>query len=193
MHLVVGLGNPGKKYELTRHNAGFLAVDMLAARLGVKIEKIKFGSLIGEAAFEESKLILMKPQTFMNLSGEAVRSAVEYYKIPVENVVVVYDDIDISVGSLRVRAKGSAGTHNGMRNILYHLETENFPRVRIGIGGDKHGAELYEYVLARFAKDEEQPLYDSLKRAADAVLCIVRSGVDAAMNQYNGGKNEKDK
>lgn len=197
MHLIVGLGNPGKKYELTRHNAGFLAIDILASKLGVKVNKIKFGSLIGEAGVcsaspalqgADRKVILMKPQTFMNLSGEAVRSAVEYYKISPENVIVIYDDIDISVGAIRVRAKGSAGTHNGMRNILYQLETENFPRVRIGIGGDKHGAELYEYVLSKFAKREEKLLYDALCRAADSALCIVDKGVDAAMNLYNSNK-----
>ncbi|MDO4754074.1 MAG: aminoacyl-tRNA hydrolase [Bacillota bacterium] len=193
MFLIVGLGNPGKRFDLTRHNAGFLALDLLAERLGTKINKIKFQSLIGEAQFGGEKLVLMKPQTFMNLSGEAVRAAAEYYKIPSEHIIVIYDDIDIAFGSLRLRPKGSAGTHNGMRNILYQLETEHFPRVRIGIKGDRRGAELHEYVLSRFAKEDERTLKEVLKCAADAALAIVEEGVDSAMNRFNHAPSSDDK
>lgn len=185
MLLIVGLGNPGKRFDLTRHNAGFLVLDCLADRLGVKIGKIKFQSLIAETQIDGEKVVLMKPQTFMNLSGEAVRAAAEYYKLASADIIVIYDDVDIAFGTIRLRPKGSAGTHNGMRNIVYQLESDQFPRVRIGIKAEKRDAELYEYVLSRFAKEEEKTLADVLDRATDAVLSIVREGIDVAMNRYN--------
>lgn len=185
MLLIVGLGNPGKRFDLTRHNAGFLVLDCLADRLGVKIGKIKFQSLIAETQIDGEKVVLMKPQTFMNLSGEAVRAAAEYYKLASADIIVIYDDVDIAFGTIRLRPKGSAGTHNGMRNIVYQLESDQFPRVRIGIKAEKRAAELYEYVLSRFAKEEEKTLADVLDRATDAVLSIVREGIDVAMNRYN--------
>lgn len=185
MLLIVGLGNPGKRFDLTRHNAGFLALDRLADKLGVKIGKIKFQSLIGEAQIDGKKVVLMKPQTFMNLSGEAVRAAAEYYKIGSGEIVVVYDDIDIPFGAIRLRPKGSAGTHNGMRSIVYQLESDVFPRVRIGIRADRKEMELHEFVLSRFPKEEEKILAEVLDRASDAVLSIVREGIDRAMNRYN--------
>lgn len=185
MLLIVGLGNPGKRFDLTRHNAGFLVLDRLADKLGVKIGKIKFQSLIGETQIDGEKVVLMKPQTFMNLSGEAVRAAAEYYKIECKDIIVIYDDIDIPFGTIRLRPKGSAGTHNGMRNIVYQLESDVFPRVRIGIKSDQRGMELHEFVLSRFPKDEEKMLEDVLDRGADAALSIVREGIDMAMNRYN--------
>lgn len=186
MVLIVGLGNPGKRFEHTRHNAGFLAVDLIAAELGIKVNKIKFKSLIGEGVSPRgNSVLLMKPQTFMNLSGEAVKAAAQYYRIPSEKIIVIYDDIDIPVGSTRIRPKGSAGTHNGMRNILYHLETEHFPRIRVGIAGERHGSELYDYVLSRFSKAEEELLSESLRRSAEAALLIVDDSVDQAMNSCN--------
>lgn len=185
MLLIVGLGNPGKRFDLTRHNAGFLVLDCLADKLGVKLGKIKFQSLIAETQIDGQKVVLMKPQTFMNLSGEAVRAAAEYYKSESANIIIIYDDIDIDFGTIRLRPKGSAGTHNGMRNIVYQLESDRFPRVRVGIRGNQRDAELHEYVLSRFAKEEEKMLADVVNRAADAALAIVREGIDAAMNRYN--------
>lgn len=185
MLLIVGLGNPGKRFDLTRHNAGFLVLERLADKLGVKLGKIKFQSLIVETQIDGQKVVLMKPQTFMNLSGEAVRAAAEYYKIESGNIIVIYDDIDIDFGTIRLRPKGSAGTHNGMRNIVYQLESDRFPRIRVGIKANRRDVELHEYVLSRFAKEEEKMLADVVNRAADAALAIVREGIDAAMNRYN--------
>ena len=134
MYVIVGLGNPGKKYENTRHNMGFLAVDVLAEKYDIKVNKIKFKSLVGEGRIAGEKVVLAKPQTYMNLSGEAVREIVDFYKIEPQQLIVIYDDIDIDTGAIRIRKKGSAGTHNGMRNILYQIRTEDFPRIRVGIG-----------------------------------------------------------
>ncbi len=184
----MGLGNPGKRFDFTRHNAGFMALDVLAAKLGVKISKIKFQSLMAETRVSvrgrEEKLVLLKPQTFMNASGEAVLAAVNYYGIATENVLVIYDDVDISLGTIRLRPKGSAGTHNGMRNIIYQLQTDEFPRLRIGIAGCQQG-ELYDYVLGRFGKEEEKRLFSALDRSVDATLCFLEKGVNNAMNEYN--------
>ncbi len=186
--MVVGLGNPGKRFDFTRHNAGFMALDVLAANLGVKISKIKFQSLLAETSISiggrEEKLVLLKPQTFMNNSGEAVLAAVNYYGVKPENVLVIYDDVDISLGTIRLRPKGSAGTHNGMRNIIYHLRTDRFPRLRIGIAGFQQG-ELYDYVLGRFGKEEEKPLFSALDRSVEAALCFLEKGINNAMNEYN--------
>lgn len=190
MYLIVGLGNPGKRFDFTRHNAGFLVLDVIAARLQAKVDRIKFRSLIAETRIDGEKAVLMKPQTFMNLSGEAVRAAAEYYKIPSEKIIVIYDDIDIPFGSLRLRPRGSSGTHNGMRNIVYQLETEEFPRVKVGIRGERHGAELHEYVLSTFSKEEAAHLEEILRRAADATLAAVKDGVDSAMNRYNQTPNQ---
>ncbi len=188
-YLIVGLGNPGKRFDFTRHNAGFMAMDVLAAKLGAKISKIKFQSLMAETMITtgegvQEKLVLLKPQTFMNNSGEAVLSAVNYYDIPPKNVLIIYDDVDIALGTIRLRSKGSAGTHNGMRNIIYHLQTDQFPRLRIGIAGSRKG-ELYDYVLGRFQKEEEKSLFDALDRSVEAALCFVEEGIDRAMNKHN--------
>lgn len=190
MYLLVGLGNPGKRYEDTRHNVGFIVIDVIADMLGIKVNKIKFSSLLGEGACfarggKSEKVILLKPQTFMNASGEAVKAAADYYGIPEEKIIVIYDDVDLAAGDIRIRPKGSSGTHNGMRNILYHLETERFPRVRVGIGGEMRNRQLYEYVLSRFEKDEAAVMRDAFLRAAKAAIAIVEEGTDFAMNTYN--------
>lgn len=137
MYIIAGLGNPGKKYENTRHNMGFTAIDLLAEKFGIKVNKLRFKALTGEGRIAGQKVLLIKPQTYMNLSGESVRMALDYYKEPPENLIVIYDDIDIPTGSIRIRKKGSAGTHNGMRNILYQIQSEDFPRIRVGIGSGK--------------------------------------------------------
>ncbi|NLM50942.1 MAG: aminoacyl-tRNA hydrolase [Clostridiaceae bacterium] len=184
MYLVAGLGNPGKDYANTRHNVGFMAVDLFSIKNGIKVNKIKHKALIGEGMIEGKKVILAKPQTFMNLSGESIREIVEYYKIPIENLIVIYDDIDLPTGRIRIRKKGSAGTHNGMRNIIYHLQDENFPRIRIGVG--KPSGDLVDYVLGEFSKEEGAIIQSALKNVVDAVEVIISQGIESAMNKYNG-------
>lgn len=184
MYIIAGLGNPGKKYENTRHNMGFLTIDVIAEKLGIKVDRIKFKSLIGETSFAGEKVILVKPQTYMNLSGQAVREIVNFYKIPIENLIVIYDDIDIAVGTLRVRKKGSAGTHNGMRDIVYQLQDDNFPRIRVGIGAERK-MELCDFVTGGFTKEEKPLLEEAVTKAADAALAVIADGIDRTMNAYN--------
>jgi PTH1 family peptidyl-tRNA hydrolase len=184
MFIIVGLGNPGKKYDGTRHNIGFEVVDYLAKLHGIEMKKLKFKGLYGEGRIAGEKVILLKPQTFMNLSGECVRDFVSYFDLPLENLVVIYDDVDTPVGSLRIRKKGSAGSHNGMKNIIYQLKADTFPRMRIGIGAPTF--EIAAYVLGRFGSDEWPEVEDAAKRAAEAVPLLIEDGVDLAMNRYNG-------
>lgn len=184
MYLIVGLGNPGKKYELTRHNIGFEAIDRLANELGIQVSKTKFKALIGEGHYNGEKVVLAKPQTFMNLSGEAVMAMMAFYNVKPEELIVVYDDIDTDPGKLRIRKKGSAGTHNGMRNIIYLLKSEEFPRVRIGIGKPMHG-DLADYVLNRFSKEEMTVMGPVLDNACKSIQSIMTEGADIAMNKYN--------
>ncbi len=184
MYIIVGLGNPGKKYENTRHNMGFLAVDLLAEKYDIKVNKLKFKALVGEGRIAGQRVLLVKPQTYMNLSGESVRMALEYYKEDTQNLIVIYDDIDIPTGTMRIRKKGSAGTHNGMRNILYHIQTEDFPRIRVGIGSGKK-ENLISYVTGGVSKDEKTLLEECLAKAADGAACIVEKGIERAMNEYN--------
>lgn len=184
MYLIVGLGNPGKKYELTRHNIGFEAVDLLARQLSVDINKTKFKALIGEGRIGSEKVILAKPQTFMNLSGESVQAMMAFYGIGPENLIVIYDDIDTEPGKIRIRKKGSAGTHNGMRSIIGLIKRDDFPRVRIGIGKQQHG-DLADYVLGRFSKDEIPVMGEALDKAKDSVLMMIEKNIDDAMNAFN--------
>lgn len=188
MYLIVGLGNPTKEYERTRHNAGFGAVDMLADKLNVTVAERKHKGLCGKGMIGGEKVILLKPQTYMNLSGESVRSAADFYKIDPEHIIVMYDDIDLDVGKLRVRARGSAGGHNGIKNIIAHLGTQEFPRVRIGVGAKPDRMDLADYVLGRFSQVERQVMEDAFKEAAEAAIAIVEDGIDAAMNRFNRKK-----
>ncbi len=192
MYIIVGLGNPGRKYENTRHNMGFIAVDLLAEKYGIKIDKIKFKALVGEGRIAGQKVLLVKPQTFMNLSGQSVVEVMNFYKEEIENLIVIYDDIDIPTGSIRLRKKGSAGTHNGMRNIVYLLGEDGFPRIRVGIGSEKK-VELINYVIGGVSKGEKELLEDALTRAADAAACIVEKGIDKAMNEYNVRQKKEEK
>jgi len=185
LFVIVGLGNPGAKYENTRHNVGFDTVEILSRRHNIKLSKLKHKALIGDGNIGGRKVILAKPQTFMNLSGESVREIVEWYKIPVKNIIIVYDDIDLPVGKLRLRPKGSAGTHNGMKSVIYQIQSDEFPRVRIGIDKPPEGWDLANYVLGRFSNDERKMVEEAIERAADAVETIVKSGIDSAMNKYN--------
>lgn len=191
MYIIVGLGNPGRKYEKTKHNAGFIALDMYAKRHGASLDKEKFEALYCKTRIDSEDVLLVKPQTYMNLSGEAVSAFVNFFKIPPENLVVVYDDVELELGVIRIRAKGSAGTHNGMRNIVQLLHDTNFPRMRIGVGNDKT-MELYEYVLAPFSEEQlKDSIYPAAETVCDALDCFIKEGVDKAMNKYNPSKNLK--
>ena len=185
--IVVGLGNPGAKYDNTRHNAGFRALEGYCARSGQKIDRMKFKALAGEGMLGGKRVLFLKPQTFMNLSGEAVCDAASFYKIPPEHVIVLSDDVSLDVGMLRVRAKGSAGGQNGLKNIIYHLNSEDFPRVKIGVGAKPHpDYDLADWVLSNFTGPEDKLITEAAARAADAALEIIARGVPAAANDYNG-------
>ncbi len=184
MYVIVGLGNPGKKYEKTRHNMGFLTIDALAEKYDIKVNKIKFKALVGEGRIAGHKVLLAKPQTYMNLSGEAVREIADFYKIEPQKLIVIYDDIDIPTGTIRIRKKGSSGTHNGMRNILYHIKTEDFPRIRVGIGSGKH-ENLINYVTGGISREEKALLEESIIKASESAACIIEKGIEKAMNEYN--------
>ena len=184
--LVVGLGNPGQKYANTRHNMGFLTVDLLAEKAGVKLNKVKFKSAYNILPFAGCKCLVMKPQPYMNLSGEAVREAVQFYKIPADHVLVIYDDVSLPVGKLRVRPTGSAGGHNGIKNIIAHLGTQDFPRVKIGTGAPAGGgADMIDWVIGEPSKAEKQVLLESFEKAIDAAACIIEHGCQKAMNDFN--------
>lgn len=185
--IIAGLGNPGRKYENTRHNLGFITVDKIAEDNDISVKKIKFKSLVGEGVIGSDKVILMKPQTFMNNSGEALREIVNFYKVPPENLIVIYDDFDIPIGSIRVRKFGSAGTHNGMRSVIRLLGFDNFPRIRIGIDSTIKN-ELIDFVTGGFRKEEVPLLEEAVTNGAAAAETIVTKGIDLAMNRYNTKK-----
>ena len=189
--LIVGLGNPGKQYEHTRHNCGFRAIDLLADKLGCKIDKGKFQGLYGQASYNGCKLFLLKPQTFMNLSGRSVLQLSAYYSIPPQRIIVMFDDISLEPGRLRIRPDGSAGGHNGIKSIIQELGSQEFPRVKVGVGAKPNPQQdLADWVLSGFAAHEEKALSVALKAAADAALCIVKDGVSQTANRYNGIKPE---
>ena len=184
--LVVGLGNPGKKYEGTRHNAGFLAADALAAKTGITVDRLKFHALIGDGLCGEKRILLAKPQTFMNLSGQAVDEIMQFYKIPPERLLVMCDDISLEPGKLRIRRKGSHGGQNGMRNIIDMVETSDFCRIKLGVGAKPHpDYNLADWVLSHFTVNECKEMEQSAKNAADAAELIVNGQIDKAMNLYN--------
>lgn len=184
--MIVGLGNPDRKHEFTRHNAGFLCVDMLAQKHGFTVKKLKFRSLLGDAVIGGHRCLILKPQTYMNLSGEAVREAAAFYKIPPERILVLFDDISLDVGKLRIRRKGTDGGHNGVKNIIYHLASDKFPRIKIGVGKKPHpDYDLADWVLSEFKKDEEAPLKSALENACAAVELLLDGETDKAMNLYN--------
>lgn len=184
MHIIVGLGNPGKQYEFTRHNAGFLCLDYLAAKHNIKVNKIKFKSLVGEGNIKGEKVVLIKPTTFMNLSGEAVVEAVNFYKADYANVIVVYDDISLPLGTLRIREKGSAGGHNGMKNIIYLSGKDTFPRIRLGVSAPGE-RDLADYVLSKFSKEDLKTFSSAVEDAVDAIELMLRGDTQRAMNLFN--------
>ena len=187
--LIVGLGNPGKDYARSRHNAGWRALDILAQKLGCKIDKGKFQGLYGQCTYAGTKLFLLKPQTYMNLSGRSVLQLSAYYNIPPQRIIVLFDDISLEPGRLRVRPDGSAGGHNGIKSIIAELGSQEFPRVKIGVGAKPHPAyDLADWVLSSFSASEEKALVPALERAGEAALCIIDRGCPEAANRFNGVK-----
>ena len=185
-YIIVGLGNPGKQYENTRHNAGFMAIERLAEKENCKINKIRFKSTTGECTINGHRCLLMKPSTFMNLSGQAVVEAMNYYKIPPENVIIMFDDISLDVGRIRIRRNGSDGGQNGMKNIIYLSGSDKFPRVKIGIGKKPHpDYDLKDWVLSRFSKEDMKTLNEVLDNAAESAALIVQDKTDLAMQKFN--------
>lgn len=184
--IVVGLGNPGSKYEATRHNTGFIFMDMLADKYGIKVNKIKFKAVTAITDINGHKCLLLKPQTFMNESGQSIREAASFYKIPPEKVIVVFDDISLDCGKMRIRRKGSDGGHNGIKSIIYQLNSDEFPRVKIGVGKKPHpDYDLADWVLSNFSKDELKLMRDAAEKAVGAVELMVNGEIDAAMSKYN--------
>ena len=186
MFLIVGLGNPGKEYAGTRHNIGFEAVDYIADKYNIELNRIKFKGIFGEGMINGKKVILLKPTTYMNLSGESIREVVNFYKISNEDIIVIYDDISLEVGRLRIREKGSHGGHNGIKSIIANLSTDVFPRVKIGVGAPK--GDLVSHVLGKFSNSEVEMLRESIKATEEAVATIIKSDAKEAMNKYNGFK-----
>lgn len=188
MYIIAGLGNPTREYEKTRHNVGFEVIDVLADMLGTTVEEKKFKGCYGRGIIGGEKVLLLKPQTFMNLSGESIRAASDFYKVDHEHIIIIYDDISLDVGQLRIRKKGSAGGHNGIKNIIAHLGTQEFPRIKVGVGDKPKKMDLADYVLSRFSKEDRAAMEDAFKEAAKAVEVMITEGMDTAMNQFNGHK-----
>lgn len=185
MYLIVGLGNPEEDYSKTRHNMGFNVVNKIAKKYGIEINKKKFDSLYGEGIIENEKVILLKPQTYMNLSGKAIIQVVNFYKIPLENICVIYDDMDIEPGLIKIRKKGGAGSHNGMKSVVAELNSENFARIRVGIGTPKFKDDSINYVIGAIPEEEIKVLDEGTTKAADAMIAILKDGIDNAMNKFN--------
>lgn len=189
--LIVGLGNPGSQYARTRHNCGFCAIDLLADRLGCKIDKGKFQGLYGQTVYNGRKLYLLKPQTYMNLSGRSVLQLSAYFNIPPQRIIVLYDDISLNPGILRIRPNGSAGGHNGIKSIIQEIGSQEFPRVKIGVGGKPHAEQdLADWVLSTFSASELTTLEKAFTRAGEAALWIIDKGVPDAANRFNGNRND---
>ena len=185
MYLIVGLGNPEEDYSNTRHNMGFNTINKLGKQYNIEINKSKFKGLYGVGVIEGEKVILLKPQTYMNLSGESIREALDFYKIEKENLIVIYDDIDIEPGTIKIRKLGGPGTHNGMKSVIQNVGTEDFTRIRIGIGKPTYKSDLINYVLGFIPEEEKEILDKSTTKGKDAIVEIIKNGVDIAMNKYN--------
>lgn len=184
MHLIIGLGNVGRRYSGTRHNVGFDTIDYLAYKNRIKLDKAKFNSVFADYRINEEKVLLVKPTTYMNRSGFAVVDLKNFYKIPIENIIVIYDDVDLEMGKLRIRPSGSAGTHNGMKSVIHQLGTDNFPRIRIGVGKDDR-MDLAAYVLQKFPEDEREIIKEIIEKAGDAAEEIIKRDINRAMNNFN--------
>ncbi len=185
-YIVAGLGNPGAEYEKSRHNAGFGALDIIADKESIRVKRASFRALVGDGVIAGRRVLLMKPQTYMNDSGSAVRAAADYYKVPPERVIVIFDDISFNPGELRVKRKGSAGGHNGIKSIIEHLGTEDFPRIKIGVGAKPHpDADLASHVLGTPNQKDREAIRSAQEKAAEALEAILRDGIDEAMQRYN--------
>ena len=189
MYLIAGLGNPGREYEMTRHNIGFHTIDYIADKYGIKVKKLKFKALYGEGMIEGEKVLLIKPQTYMNNSGESLYDFVNFFKVPVENLIVISDDVSLETGRIRVRPKGSDGGHNGLKSIIYMLQSDAFPRVKMGVGAPAH--DMVNHVLGRFTREEVPVMEDAIERAIGAVEEIICRGVPSAMNRFNAAPVKK--
>lgn len=185
LFIIAGLGNPGKEYEKTRHNIGFSTIDKISEKLSINMNKIKFKGLCGEGRVGQNRLILLKPQTFMNNSGESIRMCLDFYKVPSEKLLIIVDDIDIEFGQLKIKKSGSAGTHNGLKSIISHISTKDFPRIKVGIGYKIDEEDLADFVLSRFTPKEVSHIEKAIEAAADAAIYIIENGIDSAMNTYN--------
>ena len=188
MYFIVGLGNPGDKYENTRHNMGFLTIDYLSRKFDIKVKKLKFKSLYGQGEISGQKVMLIKPQTYMNSSGEAIRELRNYYNFDMDKLIVIVDDIDINFGTIRIKSKGSSGSHNGMKSIIYNLVDDSFPRIKIAVGKKPEYMDLANFVLSGFTEKEVEIIRDEIALASDAVEMILDSGVEKAMNKFNSIK-----
>ena len=185
-YMIVGLGNPGRQYETTRHNAGFICIDLLAEKHGININKLKFKALMGDGRINGRRCLLLKPQTYMNLSGEAVREAADFYKIPPEKIIIICDDISLDPGKIRIRRKGSAGGQNGLKNIILHLNSDNFPRIKVGVGAKPNPEyDLADWVLSHFSKDEVKLIKEAAEKTVGSVEYMVEDNIDKAMSNYN--------
>ncbi len=185
MYMVVGLGNPGLMYSTTRHNIGFEVIERLAYEHHIKLSQKKHKALVGQGSIGQHKVLLAQPQTYMNLSGESIRQMIDFYKLETERLIVIYDDASLDLGRLRIRKKGSAGGHNGIKNIIAHLGTQEFPRLKVGIGHKPPGWDIKDYVLSRFQEQEMPAIIQAVKTACDAIEIIVQQDMDKAMNLYN--------
>ncbi len=185
MYLIVGLGNPEKEYSNTRHNMGFDTVNKLAKQYEIEINKKKFKGVYGTGNIEGEKVIILKPQTYMNLSGESIKEAIDFYKIEGKNIIIIYDDIDIKPGIIKVRKTGGPGTHNGMKSVIQNIQMKEFPRVRVGIGMPEHKNDLINYVIGKIPKEEIEILDKSTTKAKEAVIEIIKNGINRAMNKFN--------
>lgn len=185
MYLIVGLGNPEEEYSRTRHNMGFDVINCLSKKYGIKVNKNKFNSLYGSGIIENEKVILVKPQTYMNLSGTAIREFKNFYKVEDEKIIVIYDDLDIEPGIFKIRKQGGTGTHNGMKSVVNELQSEKFPRIRIGIGNPEYKNDLLNFILTKIPEEEYRILEKSINLAAESISVIIKEGIDIAMNKYN--------
>jgi len=190
MYIVVGLGNPTKTYDGTRHNIGFKVIDQIAAKYGISVNENKHKAKFGKGYIGGEKIILAKPQTYMNLSGESVRALMDYYKVSEDELIIIYDDTSLDVGQIRIRRKGSAGGHNGIKSIINHLGTMEFPRIKVGIGNKPPGWDLADYVLSKFKEEEKDIIKEVAMAACDAVCVIITDGINEAMNQFNIKKQQ---
>lgn len=185
MYLIVGLGNPEKDYKDTRHNIGFNTINKLSKEYKIEVTKNKFKGLYGSGSIEGEKVILLKPQTFMNLSGESIKEIIQFYKIEMEQLIIIYDDIDIEPGAIKVRKTGGAGTHNGMKSVIHELDTQNFKRIRVGIGMPEKKEDLIQYVIGAIPEEDKEKLNKGTDLAKEAVIEIIKNGIDIAMNKFN--------